>query len=158
MVVSGGSYVLSRTIGMKASETLLDVIVDKLGDHIPGIALNNVASAVSMGVTGSIAIMVAMVYQFTKLKIQGYSTKESLLRVGKSAKISFAILSMSVIAQGIWGGHIGMVVSVTAGVIMTGVQVTTIVHDKAIRKRIAIYLVELCEPNIDRLKCDFAYT
>ena len=65
---------------------------------------------------------------------------------------------MSVIAQGIWGGHIGMVVSVTAGVIMTGVQVTTIVHDKAIRKRIAIYLVELCEPNIDRLKCDFTYT
>lgn len=157
MVVSGGSYVLSRTIGMKASEVLFDAIIDKFGDHIPGTALSNVASAVSMGVTGSIAIMVSMVYQFTKLKIQGYSTKESLLRVGKSAKISFAILTMSVIAQGIWGGHIGMVVSITAGVIMTGSQITMIVHDKGIRKKITIYLVELCEPNIEKLTGNFAY-
>lgn len=157
MIVAGGSYVLSRTIGMKASEVLLDEIIDKFGTHISGAVLNNVVSAVSMGVSGSISIMVSMIYQFTKLKIQGYSTKESLLRIGRSAKISFTILGMSVIAQGIWGGHIGMVVSITAGVIMTGSQITMIIHDKGIREKVAIYLVKLCEPNADKSMRDFVY-
>ncbi len=87
-----------------------------------------------------------------KLKIKGYSTKESFMRVGKTARLSFSILMLSLIAQGVWGGYAGLIVSVTSGVISTGIQVVEIRHDKDIRRKISLYYIELTEPK------QFAYS
>lgn len=55
---------------------------------------------------GSIAITVFAIYQFTKLKLQGYDTRECLLRVGEKEMFSASVLILYSIVGGICGGYI----------------------------------------------------
>lgn len=151
-VMALGSYSLARTVGMKASEGLTAVIASKMGSTIAEQTMQNIETMCSMGVIGGLTIVAASVYQFTKLKLMGFSTKESLIRTGRSAGVSLAVLTLSIVAQGVWGGPAGVVVSVTIGVIMTGYNVNQIVNDRKIRERVAEYLIELSYPTPEELE------
>lgn len=100
----------------------------------------------AMGVVGTLTIVISTVYQFVKLKMSGFSTKDSLIRVGKSAALSLSMLALSIIAQGIWGGPAGIIVSITSGIIVTGVSIGCILGDKKIRRKVHLYLIELSYP------------
>ncbi len=139
-------YGIARTVGATLSESLTEVIVSKIGENVAEELLKNIGKMCTMGIVGTLSIMVTSVYQFVKLKIQGYSTKESLIRVGKSAALSLSMLALAIIAQGIWGGPAGIIVSVTAGIIVTGVSAIGIIHDREIRKKVHLYLIELSYP------------
>lgn len=82
------------------------------------------------------------------MKLAGYSTKECLIRTVKSAALSFAVLVLSIIAQGIWGGPAGMIVSITAGVLISGYSVCKSIHEKKMFETLKIYIVLLNYPSL----------
>lgn len=102
---------------------------------------------VNIGVVGSLTVIAFSIYEFAKLKRMGYSTKESLIRVGKSAALSLALITLSIVAQGIWTGPAGTVVSIAAGIVVTGVSLTKIIIDKETSKRITHYTIDLTRPS-----------
>lgn len=141
----------SATIGVAMRtpiESLAGSIISKLSVDVASEAAKNILTMCSMGVVGSITIISFSVYSFVKLKQAGYGTKECLLRTGKTAALSFSVLIISIIAQGIWGGPAGMVVSITAGVIMVGYTLYKIKYDKTLSRNLTFYSIELSKPKL----------
>ena len=58
---------------------------------------------INTGITANISIILFSVYQFSKLKLMGYETKEYLIRVGKS--VSFSLLSLIAQRVGRYSRH-----------------------------------------------------
>ena len=85
-------------------------------------------------------------YEFCKLKHEGYTTKECIIRSFKSAALSFSVLFISMVA--VWVGVPGIVVSIVSGVIITGFSVSKVFHDKKICKQVTHYTIELCMPKL----------
>lgn len=141
-----GSAILGRTIGAVASKALRDTILTHMSGNIAGNMMENLAQMCNIGVVGSLTIIALSVYQFARLKQMGYSTKESLLRTGKSAALSASILILSIVAQGIWGGQIGIVISLVAGVIVTGYTLGKTIHNRKIFEQIMLYTIRRCCP------------
>lgn len=81
---------------------------------------------------------------FIDLALEIANYKECLLRAGKSAALSISILVISMVA--VWAGAPGIVVSIVAGVVMTGYSVIKIRHDKRVSKDITFYSIKLCCP------------
>ncbi|WP_408895264.1 hypothetical protein [Paenibacillus taichungensis] len=79
------------------------------------ILTENLLKMCSMTTVGLITVGVSLTYQFLKLKFMGADTKQALKSVEKSAKYSLAVLFISIVAQGIWGGHAGLIVSISIG-------------------------------------------
>ena len=119
---------------------------------MPQILLENIGKMCATGVVGGLMIAISSVYQFVKLKLAGYSTKECLIRVGKNALVSIVILGLSIAAQGIWGGYAGIIVSVSGAVILVSANIVMTIHDKKVREKVAVYLVELHFPQFARIE------
>ena len=141
------SSTLGITLGSAASQPLTTSILAGLGENVGKEAMRKIADMCNWGVVGAITITALSVYEFVKLKHMGFSTKEALIRTGKSAAISIAILVLSTIAQGIWGGPAGAVVSIVSGVVLTGATIITIVHDKRLIEQITLHTIRLSQPN-----------
>lgn len=103
-----------------------------------------------MGVVGSLTIIIFSIYQFEKLKHLGFSTKESLIRTGKSAMLSEMVLILAITAQGIWGGPAGIIVSISAGVIRTGYVIIRVIEDKNIAQRVVLYVISESRKNAEQ--------
>ena len=144
VMAAGGAAI--GVAARKATESLTEIVLTGIGANAAEETAKNIATMCNMGVVGSLTIVAFSVYEFARFKQNGYSTKECLLRTGKSAALSFSILIVSIVAQGIWGGCSGLVVSVTAGIIMTGYIITKIQHDKKVTREITYYSIELCRP------------
>ena len=151
-VFGGVGYAIGQTIGKTLAEGLSSVIVKSLGERMPQILLENIGKMCAMGVVGGLMIAISSVYQFVKLKLAGYSTKECLIRVGKNALVSIFILGLSIAAQGIWGGYAGIIVSVSGAVILVSANIIMTIHDKKVREKVAVYLVELHIPQFARIE------
>ena len=145
-VMGGVGYGIGQTFGKILSQTLSDAIVQSLGKSVAQATVENISRMCSMGVIGGLMIVITSVYQFAKLKIQGYSTKEALIRVGKNALVSIVILGLSIAAQGIWGGYAGLIVSISSAVLMVSVNIGIQIHDRTIRERISGWMVTLYLP------------
>lgn len=137
------NHILARSIGELASKALQGVIQNF------GIAVtDNVVKMCNMGIVGFMAIAVFSVYQFVKLKRMGYSTKECLIRVGKQAAFSTAVLVVSIIAQGIWGGAAGIIVSLSIGIIVLTYKVSLSIYDKKMMESIMVYTINKSCPSL----------
>jgi hypothetical protein len=135
------NHLVVRGIGEMATNALQGV-VGNLGLTIT----DNIAKMCNMAVFGGLAIVIFSVYQFTKLKLLGYNTKECLLRVGRSAAFSCTILLISIVSQGIWGGHVGIIVSISIGFMVLTYKVIDNQHNKRIGEQVRIYMIQKCEP------------
>lgn len=144
-VVAGAGAVLGILV-RPAAESIAEFAIQHMSTNITAATAQNIVAVCNIAVIGSITTAAFLTYEFVKLKMQGYSTKECLLRTGKSAALAFSILIVSVVAQGVWGGPAGMVVSITAGIILTGYTVAKIVHDKTVSKNITYHSIDLCKP------------
>lgn len=140
-VLSAVGYGIGRTIGEMATKALTGVI-ENFGIEIT----ENISKMVNMGSVGALTIAVFSVYQFIKLKHQGYATREALIQVGKQALFSLSLLAVSIAAQGIWGGAAGIIVSVSIGIIMISYSVIDTVHQRHFSEKIRVYTIEKCYP------------
>lgn len=136
------NHILVRGIGELASKALQGVL-----QNIGVSVTDNVIKMCNMGVVGFMAITVFSVYQLAKLKRMGYGTKECLIRVGKQATFSTAVLIVSIIAQGIWGGPSGIIVSLSIGLIVLTYKVSLTIHDKKLMKGIRVYTINKSCPS-----------
>lgn len=141
-----GGHIIGRSIGSVVSDSLSSYVIGFLGENIAEETLNNISKMCNIGVAGTLTIAIFSVYQFAKMKIMGLSTRECLIRTGKSAALSFSVLILSIVAQGIYGGSVGVIVSVIAGIIMTGSILKKEVKVRDIAKKINIYSISLTEP------------
>lgn len=136
------NHILARSIGELASKALQGVL-----QNIGVSVTDNVVKMCNMGVVGFMAITVFSVYQFAILKRMGYGTKECLIRVGKQAAFSTAVLIASIIAQGIWGGPSGIIVSLSIGLIVLTYKVSLSIHDIKLMKGIRLYTIKKSYPS-----------
>lgn len=140
-ILSAVGYGIGRTIGETAAKALTGTI-ENFGIQIT----ENISTMVNMGTIGTLTIAVFSVYQFIKLKCRGYATREAVLQIGKQALFSLSLLTVSVAAQGIWGGAAGIIVSVSIGVIMISYSVKNTVHQRRFSEKIRVYTIENCYP------------
>lgn len=145
-IMAAGSFAIGKTIGAALSKTLTESIKSWVGTNATEETMKKIAEICDMGAVGAIVTVAFAVYEFCKLKHAGYSTKESLLRAGKSAALSFSILIIYMVA--VWAGAPGLVVSIVAGVVMTGFSVAKVFHNKKISKEVTHYSIELCIPKL----------
>ncbi|MDQ7839335.1 MAG: hypothetical protein RDU59_12680 [Thermodesulfobacteriota bacterium] len=136
------NHFLARSIGEISSKALQGVL-----QNIGVSVTDNVAKMCNMGVVGFMAIAVFSVYQFAKLKRMGYGKKECLIRVGKQAAFSTAVLIASIIAQGICGGPSGIIVSLSIGLIVLTYMVSLSIHDKKLMEGIRVYTINKSYPS-----------
>lgn len=139
---SGSLAAISFGVGRTLGETAKQAIIGHLGTA----ATDNIVKMVDMGVIGGLSILVFSVYQFTKLKIKGVATRHALVQVGKQALISLSILTVSIAAQGVFGGAAGMIVATAAGLITVTYSVADAVHQRNFAERIRIYTIEQYTP------------
>ena len=140
-MIGGVSYGITRTIGSIVTGALTDS-VSNLGIEIT----KNIAKMCSMASIGTLSILIYSTYQFVQLKRMGYSTKDALIRVGKQALFSLTVLFVSIIAQGIWGGHAGVIVSTSIGIIVVSYKGVQAVRTKMISEKIQLYTIHKCYP------------
>lgn len=143
MAIAG--YGIGSSIGAIAGKTLTEVITTHLGTNVAERTLERIGEVCNMGAVGVLVTIAFSVYQFARLKCAGYTTKECLIRTGKSAALSLSILTISMIA--VWAGCPGIVVSIVAGVVMTGYYVAKTRYDKRVYRLITFYSIELCKPH-----------
>lgn len=135
------NHLITRGIGEMATNALQGV-----ANNLGIIVTDNIAYMCNMAIMGGLAIIVFSMYQFVKLKHQGYNTKECLLRVGKSAAFSATVLILSLVAQYIWGGFAGIVVSISIGVVVLVYKFRESKHQKYLSEQIRMYTIEKYQP------------
>ncbi len=136
------NHVIVRGIGETATNAL-----QGMAQNIGFTVTENLTRMCNMAVIGGMTILVFSVYQFCKLKLMGYGTKECLIRVGKSAAYSLTVLVLSIIAQGLWGGYAGIVVSVGIGFIVLIYKLGQTRYSKELIERIRLYSIRKYEPD-----------
>lgn len=147
-VVAAGSAAISMTVGATVGGTIGTQIIANLGTNVAQKTAEKIYEMCNTGVVGILTITAFSVYEFTKLKLNNYGTKECLLRVGKSAALSLSVLVVSIVANYYWPTVGGIVVSVVSGVIMTGYSVYSSKCEKETMRKITFYSIELCRPVI----------
>lgn len=143
-VMATGGFAIGKSIGAVAGESLTSIVTSLAGKNATEQTLKKISEACNTAAAGVLVTIAFTVYEFAKLKCAGYTTKECLLRSGKSAALSTSILAISIVT--VWAGAPGIAVSIAAGVIMTGYSVAKIRHNKAVCKEITLYSIELCRP------------
>jgi|GEM_PF-809869 len=141
-VIGGISYGLARTIGGVASGAITNTL-----SNLGIVVTNNIAKMCSMGAIGMLSIVIFSTYQFFQLKRMGYSNKDALIRVGKQAAFSLTVLFVSIVAQGVWGGPAGIVVSTSIGLIFISYMTIQTVHNRIISEKIQLYTINKCCPS-----------
>lgn len=112
-----------------------------------GITLSgNVYQMVNMGIAGLLTIGAFSIYQFMRLKLQGLTTQNALLKIGKQVLFSLSTLAVSILAQVIWEGAAGIIVSAGIGILIITYSVADSVHQRDIGEKIRIYTIEKCYP------------
>lgn len=136
-------YGLARTIGSVAVSAIKGVLMNS------GIEITeNIAKMCNMGVVGGLTIAVFSVVQFTRLLIKGESLKTAAIQIGKQALFSISLLALSIVAQGIWGGAAGIIVSVSTGIIIVSYSIAEMVHQRHFADTVREYILEKSKPII----------
>lgn len=108
--------------------------------------LTDFGYTVNFAAAGLISIAIFSTYQFVKMKINGVDTSKALSIVGRQAMFSLSVLAVSVIAQGVYGGPAGIIVSTTIGLIYMTYNVAETIHQRKVADRIREYTIEQYKP------------
>lgn len=136
------NHILVGGIGELASRALQGVL-----QNIGVSVTDNIVRMCNMGVVGFMAIAVFSVYQFAKLRLMGYGTKDCLIRVGNQATFSTAVFIASIIAQGAWGGPYGIVAALGISFIVLIYKVSLTIHGKKLMEDIRVYIIKKSYPS-----------
>lgn len=112
--------------------------LEKMGVDI----LSASGQLINMGAIGLLSVAATCVYQCIKLKIHGELNKNTLVQIGKQAAFSVSVIAVSIIAQGIWGGYAGVIVSSAIGLIYISINIGRSIHERKIAEKIRQYSIE----------------
>ena len=135
-------YGIGRTIGQIAINAM-EGILSNIGIEIT----QNISKMCSMAVVGGITISIFAIVHFIQLRKKGISLKESVIKVGKQVLFSSFLLLISILAQGVYGGFAGIIVSVSAGIIIVTYNIVDILQQKELLEKLKIYMIEKSKPN-----------
>lgn len=79
---------------------------------------------------GLAVIAVMSIYQYVKLRFNGVSRDDAKDQIAKQTIFSISVLCVSIIAQGIYGGYAGIIVSTSIGVIYFGYNITKMIAQR----------------------------
>lgn len=134
-------YAIGRTVGAFVASAVTTAIENA------GVEMTtNLTKAVGGGVVGVVTIAAFAVYYFIKLRREGYSATDALILAGKQAMYSLSLLAVSIIAQMIWGGAAGIIVSTSIGLIFITYSVATSVYQHRLADKIRVYAIEKSFP------------
>lgn len=104
--------------------------------------LSQTGALVNFAVVGAVSIVLVSTYQFIKMRINGSATFVAMRQVGQQALFSISMLAVSIIAQGIYGGCAGVIVSTSVGLVMLTYGVINASHQRELETRIKEYAIE----------------
>lgn len=137
-ILAMGTHVLVRGIG----ETIITSLIKVSTNNLKFKLTENLVRACNLAVIGSISAIVFSSWALVKSKRSGQSTSESLKVVGKGLVQSLGVLYLSVVAQGIWGGHAGLIVSLGIGLSMISFQFVKMQLDKQLYAKLQQYSIQ----------------
>lgn len=127
-MVSGMTYIAGRGITAVMEKVGLD-IASKVGFMI------NTAAA------GILSIAIICTYQYVKARLEGSDAGTALGIVRRTALSSLSLLAVSLIAQGVWGGHAGILVSTAVGLLYFSWNTLQNVHAQKLENAIREYAI-----------------
>lgn len=135
------SYGIGRTVGQIATMQAQGVLSNA------GVMItDNVAKMINMGVVGAITITVFSLWQIVKLINAGNSLKTAMITMGRQALFSMSLLAVSIVAQGVWGGPAGIIVSTSIGILVIAYGLADTVHKRTFSEQIRVYAINKCKP------------
>lgn len=134
-------YGIGRTVGQIAANAMKGLL-SNLGLEVT----ENISKMCSMGTIGAITIAIVSTVQLIKLVRKGESLKSAVIQVGKQALFSLSLLVVSIVAQGIFGGCAGIIVSVSAGIIYVTYSIASSVHQRNYSEKLRIFMIDKCKP------------
>jgi len=135
-------YGIGRTVGQLATNAL-EGVLSNVGLDIT----ENISKMCNMASVGMLTIAIFSTYQFIKLKRAGMANKEALVQIGKQALFSLSLLAVLIVTQGIWGGSVGLIVSISIGIIFITYSVSNIVHQRKVSEEIRTYAINKYKPS-----------
>lgn len=130
-------YSIGRTLGQTAAHAI-EGVLSNAGFEIT----TNISQMCTMGTVGAITISVFSAVQFVKLIYQGESLKSATIQVGKQALFSLSLLSISIAAQGLWGGPAGVIVSIGTGIVLVSYTFFDAIHQRTFAEECHIKIIE----------------
>lgn len=130
-------YSIGRTLGQTATHAI-EGVLSNAGFEITA----NISQMCTMGTVGAITISVFSAVQFVKLIYRGESLKSAAIQVGKQALFSLSLLSVSIAAQGLWGGPAGVIVSIGTGIVLVSYAVADAIHQRTFAEECHIKIIE----------------
>ena len=134
---------LVRGIGEAATTVLAQIATERFGFTLT----ENLVKMCNMAVVGAVSTIVFSTWVFVKLKWKGHATSFALKQVGKTLGYSLGILFLSIVAQGIWGGHAGLILSLGIGLSMVLYQFVKMQLDKQFYEKIRLFTIHKLRPN-----------
>lgn len=128
-VFSSASYVVGRAIQTGLVKAGLDLST-------------KVGSAISFASVGLAITLFASIIQYIKLRRSGMDDSTALIETGKQALFSVSVMAVSVMAQGIYGGYAGLIVSTAVGLMYFGYNIGKTIKQRQIGEKIRVYAIE----------------
>jgi len=145
--------VLLSSVGGTAETGLMSIVGYSIGRGTAyvfqsiGIDIaSNLGKVLNIAAVGVLTIAVFSVYQLWKLRRSGMYLSEALSAVGKQVAFSLSILTVSIIAQGVWGGVAGIIVSTSVGLLFLTYSVVVSSHQRKVGNRLREYTIEQYKP------------
>ena len=108
--------------------------------------LSKAGALINFASVGAISIILISTYQFIKLKMNGTESIEAFKEVGKHTLFSISVLAVSIMAQGIYGGCAGLIVSTSVGLVVLTCGTVNVSHQRRLEARIKEYAIEQYRP------------
>ena len=108
--------------------------------------LSKTGALINYAAVGAVSIALVSTIQFVKLKMNGIEASEAFKEVGKNVLFSGALLALSIVAQGLYGGYAGLIVSTSVGLVVLTVNVVDASHQRKFHKQIEEYIIEEHKP------------
>lgn len=133
-IIAGTGYL----IGLGTGNVLTNLGVDLA--TLSGNLLN-------IGAAGLLTIVAVAGYQIIKLGLEDNLDSDTIKIVGRQILGSASLLSVSIIAQGIWGGTVGIIISTSAGLLYYAYNVGKSAQKARLESKIREYTIELYKPS-----------
>ena len=69
------------------------------------------------------------------------------MKVGHQALFSITLLVVSIVAQGLWGGTAGLIVSTSIGIFVVANELINSRQQRLITEKIKAFMIDKCKPN-----------
>ncbi|PLT33629.1 hypothetical protein [Bacillus sp. V5-8f] len=136
------NHVIVRGIGETITQSLSQFAIQQYGFTLT----ENLIKMCNMATIGIVGSIVFSTWLFVKLRWKGHSSRFAFASAVKSLGTSLAILFISIIAQGVWGGYAGLIVSLSIGLSMVIFQYVKHNLNHKLLDNITNYSIEKSRP------------